>query len=143
MSLVQKQKNNVIDPLGRPKRPVVIIIFIRVACPTVRTHFSNLANTIIFQMEILFDTSATVGLAKRIIGDLCLVLLIHSADPKSRPIVITNFALVVCTSIPTFQNLTKQNNFQVRSLWLCVWPSGSLMIDLCLVLSFFYFCGLG
>ena len=41
-----------------------------------------------------------------------------SFDPRSRPAVITIFAGVVFPSVrpsvPTFQNLAKQNNFQVR-----------------------------
>ena len=45
---------------------------------------------------------------------LFYILLIHQADPQSRPVVITIFARVVCPSIPTFQNLAKQNNSQVR-----------------------------
>ena len=57
--------------------------------------------------------------------------LIHEADPHSRPAVITIFALGVCPYVPTFPNLTKQGNFQVRIViafggaW--VWPRGSLM----------------
>ena len=41
-------------------------------------------------------------------------LLIHEADPQSRPIVITIFERVVRPSVLTFQNLAKQNNFQAR-----------------------------
>ena len=45
-----------------------------------------------------------------------LKILIHEADPHSRKVVITVFARVFClsvrTSVPTFQNLAKQNNFQ-------------------------------
>ena len=46
------------------------------------------------------------------------VLLIHSADPQLLQVVITIVALGVCTSVrlsvPTFQNLRKQNKFQGR-----------------------------
>ena len=48
------------------------------------------------------------------------LLLIHEADPLSRSVVITIFESVVCirltfrTSVPIFQNLAKQNNFQAR-----------------------------
>ena len=63
-----------------------------------------------------------------------LHILIHSADPQSRPVVITIFThvvrLSVCQSVPTFQNLAKQNNFQVRIViatgHTVVWPRGSL-----------------
>ena len=36
---------------------------------------------------------------------------IHSADPHSRPVVITIFTRLVSLSVPTFKNLAKQNNF--------------------------------
>ena len=60
-------------------------------------------------------------------------LLIHKADPQSRPVVIIVFAHVVRsyfvrTSFPIFQNKTnfkqKQCSLLAR-LW--VWPTGSLM----------------
>ena len=61
-------------------------------------------------------------------------ILIHSANPKSRPVGIIVFAHVVCSSLrpyvrPHFSNLEKQNNRKQWSLleWLWVWPSGSLM----------------
>ena len=38
--------------------------------------------------------------------------LIHETDPQSWPVVITTFARVL--SVPTFRNIAKQNNFQVR-----------------------------
>ena len=41
--------------------------------------------------------------------------LIHVADPQSRSVVITIFARGVCKSVPTFQNLVSQNNFQVNA----------------------------
>ena len=58
---------------------------------------------------------------------LCWWLLIHSANPKSRPVGIVVFAHVVRTS--PLSNLAKQNNRKQCSLlaWLWVWPSGSLM----------------
>ena len=40
-------------------------------------------------------------------------ILIHKADPQSRPVVITILTRGVCT-VPTFQNLSKQNNFQLK-----------------------------
>ena len=44
--------------------------------------------------------------------------LIHSADTQARPVVITIFTRSVCLSvlpfIPTFQNLAKQNNIQLK-----------------------------
>ena len=40
--------------------------------------------------------------------------LIHLADPQSRPVVIIVFTLVVRPSVPTFQHLTKQHNFQMK-----------------------------
>ena len=55
-------------------------------------------------------------------------LLIHSADPQSRLVVIIVFAYVVCPS-PLFK--IKQNNFKRKQCSLLarlrVWPSGSLM----------------
>ena len=38
-----------------------------------------------------------------------LTKLIHSANPQSRPVGIIVFAHVVRPSVPTFQNLEKQN----------------------------------
>ena len=40
----------------------------------------------------------------------CYNVLIHSADPQSRPVVIGIFILV-CPYVPTFQNCAKQNKF--------------------------------
>ena len=42
-------------------------------------------------------------------------ILIHSADPQSRPVGIIVFAHVVRTSVPTFQNLAKQNKTKTMS----------------------------
>ena len=56
--------------------------------------------------------------------------MIHSANPKSRPVGIIVFAPVVCPSVrPHFSNLEKQNFRKQCSLmaWLWIWPSGSLM----------------
>ena len=67
-----------IDPFGRPTvtagrdncfptcRPLV--------CPSVRPHFSKSSKT--KQQKTMFATGETVGLAERIIGDTCLVLII-------------------------------------------------------------------
>ena len=46
----------------------------------------------------------------------CFVSLIHLTDPQSRPVVITIFTprLSIHPSVSTFQNRSKQNNFQVR-----------------------------
>ena len=60
-------------------------------------------------------------------------VMIHSANPKSRPVGITVFAHVVRPSVrPHFSNLEKQNNRKQCSLlaWLRVWLSGSLMTTL-------------
>ena len=59
-------------------------------------------------------------------------LLIHSANPQSRPVGIIVFEHVVHTYVrvrPHFSNLAKQNNRKQCSLLarLWVWPSGSLM----------------
>ena len=70
-----------------------------------------------------------------------MLILIHEADPQSRPVVIIVFAHVVLSSVrpsvPTFQNKTnfkrKQCSLLAR-LW--VWPSGSLMTP---VLSYLIF----
>ena len=40
--------------------------------------------------------------------------LILEADPWSQTVVVIVFARVVCTSVPTFQNLSKQNKVQAR-----------------------------
>ena len=40
-------------------------------------------------------------------------VLIHEADPQSRPLIITFFTRDVRTYVPTFQNLAKQNNSQL------------------------------
>ena len=47
-------------------------------------------------------------------------LLIHEADPQSRPIMITIFTHVISTHIcpygrPSFQNFSNQNKFQVKN----------------------------
>ena len=62
--------------------------------------------------------------------------MIHEANPQSQPEVITIFAHVVRPYVPTFQNLAKQNKFQVKLAGLWVWPSGSMMTP---VLLFYYF----
>ena len=49
-------------------------------------------------------------------SDFAIDFLIHETDPQSRPVVITMFAPVVCTSVLTFQNLTKQNKVQARKV---------------------------
>ena len=43
---------------------------------------------------------------------LYTAILIHVANPQSRPVVITIFRRG-CPSIPTFQILLKENNYQV------------------------------
>ena len=47
--------------------------------------------------------------------------LIHSANPQSRPVVISVFTHVirpsVSTSVPTFKNLAKQNKFQLKTMF--------------------------
>ena len=62
--------------------------------------------------------------------------MIHSANPKSRPVWIIVFAHIVRPS--HFSNLVKQNNRKRCSLlaWLWDWPSRSLMAP---VLSTFIF----
>ena len=55
-------------------------------------------------------------------------VLIHEADPQSRPVVIIVFAHIVRTSVPTFQNKTnfkRKQSSLLANLW--VYPSGSLM----------------
>ena len=51
-----------------------------------------------------------------------MILLIHEADPQLRSVMITIFTHGVRLSV-TFQNLAKQNNFQVR---IVVATSGSV-----------------
>ena len=41
--------------------------------------------------------------------------LIHEADPKSLPVVVTIFTRGVCSFVPTFQILANQNNVQVSA----------------------------
>ena len=66
--------------------------------------------------------------------DLLRRILIHGADPKSRPVVIDIFARVVCTSVPHYQNLENKTIFKwekrplLAGLW--VWPRGSLMAQI-------------
>ena len=81
---------------------------------------------------------------------LFICLLIQSADPQSRPVVIIYFR-TYCpnrTSLPTFQTFTKQNNFQVRIVFATVETVGraNWIIDdthmscfLLLLLSILYF----
>ena len=47
----------------------------------------------------------------------CFTFLIHSANPKSRPVGIIVFAYVIRTSVPTFQNLGKQTKFQAKAMF--------------------------
>ena len=73
-----------------------------------------------------------------------LSILIHSAYPQSRMIVIIVFAHVVRTYVPTFQTLAKQNKCSLLArLW--VWPSGSLMTPVLFptVFGLYYFSDLG
>ena len=84
---------------------------------------------------------------KRVID--CLVwsllksLLIHEADPQTWPVVVTIFACVVCSSLPTFQNLAKQNKIQARIViangGIVDLPSGSLMAHMSFFSSFLLF----
>ena len=72
-------------------------------------------------INILNRTSQHAGLK---------ILLIHSANPKSRPVGIIVLAHVVRTYVrPHFSNVARQNNRKQCSLlvWLWVWLSGSLM----------------
>ena len=46
-----------------------------------------------------------------------IILLIHSADPKSRPVGIIVFTHVVRPSVSTFQNLAKQNKYQAKTMF--------------------------
>ena len=64
-------------------------------------------------------------------------ILIHSANPKSRSVEIVVFALVVRPSIPTFQNLAKQNKAKT------IFANGETVggrVDHWRHLSFCYFC---
>ena len=83
------------------------------------------------------------GLDKGIIDGssyLIQLLLIHSADPQPRPVVIIVskhvFRSYVRPSVPKFQNKTnfkrKQRSLLVR---LCVWQSGSLMTPVLFIVS--------
>ena len=71
-------------------------------------------------------------------------------DPRGRPtvtagLVIINLARVVCTSVPTFQDLTKQSKVQARivmftnggSVGLAEWINDGLSSNF----LFLYFCG--
>ena len=66
--------------------------------------------------------------------------LILSADPQSLPVVIIVFTHVVRPSVPTFQNLAKQNKFQAKTMFttgktvgLAEW----IINDICLVYDCF------
>ena len=66
--------------------------------------------------------------------------LIHLADPQSRPVMIIVFARFVRPSVPTFQNLIKQNKFQVKTLFTTgeiVGLGEWIMEDSCIVLHIF------
>ena len=63
--------------------------------------------------------------------------VIHSADPQSWQVVIIVFAHIAHPSVPSFQNLAKQNKFQVKTMFttgetvgLAEW----IIDDTCLVL---------
>ena len=67
-------------------------------------------------------------------------ILIHSAYPQSRLVVIIVFTHVIRPSVPTFQNLARQNKFQVKTMFttgetvdLAEWIND----DTCLVLFLF------
>ena len=63
------------------------------------------------------------------------ILLIHSADPQSRPAVLTIF-WPVRRYVPYFQNLRKTKQF---SRCDCIWLSGSLMTPALYKFASFYF----
>ena len=64
--------------------------------------------------------------------------MIHSANPQSRPVGIIVFAYVVRPSVPTFQNLAKQNKVKTmfatgKTVGLAEW----IIDDTCLVFPLF------
>ena len=59
-----------------------------------------------------------------------LSFLIHVADPQSLPVVIViSHMSSVRPSVPTFQNLAKRNNFQVRLVIATGRDCGSGRVD--------------
>ena len=58
-----------------------------------------------------------------LLGERFSVQLIHSADPQSRPVVITVFINVVRPSVSTLQNRAKQKHFQVKKV---IAPGGTM-----------------
>ena len=85
---------------------------------------------------VILKTNSNLSFLKSEKLELFVEILIHEADPESRPVVIIVFAHVVRSyvrqyvrpSVPTFQNKMnfkrKQCSLLAR-LW--VWPSGSLI----------------
>ena len=55
-------------------RPVVIIIFARGVCTSVRPHILNFANQSNFQAKIVIATGGTIGLAEWIIDGTHVLL---------------------------------------------------------------------
>ena len=72
---------------GSQTRPIVITVSTRVVRPSPLFHIKR--------KKQIFSAGRAVGRAKGIIDDSTPVLLIHEADPQSRPVVIIVFAYVV------------------------------------------------
>ena len=72
-----RKSSRPIDPLGRPAVTAgsAIIVFARVVCPSVRSHFSKISKTKKYQEKTIFTTGETEGLAEWIIDDPCLVFV--------------------------------------------------------------------
>ena len=82
--------------------------------PSQSPLFGNSDGTSSFNPGLLTDSSKSDVLAQNSVIIICWPIpywLIHSANPQSRPGVITIFTCGIC--IPTFQNIPKQNKFQV------------------------------
>ena len=98
-------------------------------CPSIRfsvPNFQNLSKQKKFKWKWW---SPLAGLWVWPIGSLMTsVLLIHSKDPTVLAGCDHNFHTFVRPSVPSFQNIDKQNKSRVKiTVGLWVWPSGSLM----------------
>ena len=59
---------------------------------------------------------------------MCIYILIHVADPQSTPVVITIFALVVCTSIHPYvrPSIRQSQLFKISQYKTDVAPGGTV-----------------
>ena len=109
--------------------------------PTIFMPISrNKLFTLLFLLSLflLVLTSCCVCSSSDLSSNSSHLFLIHSADPHSRPVVsLFSYVSSVRSSVPTLQNNSKQNNFQVKTIVITTGVSVGLaewiIDDTCLV----------